>query len=203
MPSLVNTKALILRATKYSEADLILNVLTVGGEKLSLLARGALKSKKRFGGGVLEPTHFVELRFKKSISENKMATLEEARLLNGFEKLRSDYDKVELALSVIDSLAKVSQEGDVHSEGLFNLGGHSLKSLETAKDLKNFRLHFYLKLLFQQGVLEPEDWMTPYLGTSMADHQKIEGHQDPQKDLHLIWAENQLREYLSTGNLSS
>lgn len=203
MPSSVKTKALILRATKYGEADLILNALTVGGEKISLLARGALRSKKRFGGGVLEPTHFVEIRYKKPLSQDKIAVLEEAHLLNGFEKLRLDYDKVELALSVIESLSKVSQEGDTHSEGLFNLGGHSLRSLENAQDLKTFKLHFYLKILFQQGVLEPEDWMTPYLGTSMAEHEKIEGLVDPQKDLHLIWAENQLREYLATGHLSS
>lgn len=192
-----------MRATKYGEADLILNFLTVGGEKLSLLARGALRSKKRFGGGVLEPTHFVEIRYRKSFNEDKLGTLEEAHLINGFEKLRENYDKVELAFSVIESLSKASQEGDAHSEGLFNLGGHSLKSLEKAKDLKGFRLHFYLKLLFQQGVLEPESWMNPYLGTPMAEHEKIEGLEDPQKDLHLIWAENQLREYLSTGNLSS
>jgi DNA repair protein RecO (recombination protein O) len=203
LPSSLKTKAFILRATKYGEADLILNALTIDGEKVSLLARGALRSKKRFGGGVLEPTHFVELRYKKPLTENKIGTLEEAHLINGFEKLRESYDKVELALSIIESLSKVSQEGDAHSEGLFNLAGHSLRSLEKAKDLKTFRLHFYLKLLFQQGVLEPESWMNPYLGTSMAEHEKIEGHQDPQKDLHMHWAENQLREYLATGMLSS
>ncbi len=203
MPNLVKTKALILRATKYGEADLILHALTVDGEKISFLARGALRSKKRFGGGVLEPTHFVDIRFKKPMQENKIATLEEAHLINGFEKLRESYDKVEMALSVIESLSKVSQEGDLHSEGLFNLAGHSLKSLEKTKDLKTFKLHFYLKLLFQQGVLEPESWMNPYLGTSMAEHDKIEGLSDPQKDLHLHWAENQLREYLATGMLSS
>ncbi|MEZ0390620.1 MAG: DNA repair protein RecO [Pseudobdellovibrionaceae bacterium] len=203
MPTSVKTRALILRSTKYGEADLILQALTVGGEKISLLARGALKSKRRFSGGVLEPTHFVELQFKRPLQENKIATLEGAHLVNGFDKIRNDYDRVEAAFFVIETLSKASQEGDVHSEGLFNLGGHSLRTLEKAKSLKTFRLHFCLKLLFQQGVLEPESWMNPYLGTSMADHEKIEGLEDPQKDLHLSWAENKLREYLSTGMLTS
>lgn len=203
MSTSVKTRALILRSTKYGEADLILQALTVGGEKISLLARGALRSKRRFGGGVLEPTHFVEVRYKRPLSENKLATLEEANLVNGFEKLRDNYDKVELAFFVIETLAKASQEGDAHSEGLFNLGGHSLRSLEKATDFKLFRLHFCLKVLFQQGVLEPEDWMNPFLGTSMAEYQKLESHQDPMKDLHLQWADNKLREYLSTGMLSS
>jgi DNA repair protein RecO (recombination protein O) len=192
-----------LRSTKYGEADLILQALTIGGEKLSLLARGALKSKRRFSGGVLEPTHFVEVRYKRPLQEDRISTLEEANLINGFEDLRKDYDKMEVAFFVLETLSKASQEGDSISEGLFNLGGHSLKALEKARNLRNFRLHFCLKMLFQQGVLEPESWMTPYLGTSMSEHQKIEGHQDPQTDLHLRWAENKLREYLSTGMLSS
>lgn len=203
MPTSLKTRALVLRATKYGESDLIIQVLTVEGEKISLMARSALKSKKRFGGGVLEPTHFVELRFKKPFTGNKIATLEEAHLINGFDRLRDNYDKLELALKILEHLSKVSQEGDEHSDNLFNLGGHTLRSLEKAQDLKLFRLHFYLKLLFQQGVLEPESWMTPYLGTSMSEHEKIEGHSDPQADLHLIWAENQVREYLATGMLSN
>jgi len=203
LPASIKTKALILRSTKYGEADLILQTLTSGGEKLSLLARGAVKSKKRFAGGILEPTHFVEVRFKKALHQDRLSTLEEASLINGFEDLRKDYDKMEVAFFVLETLSKASQEGDSISEGLFNLGGHSLKALEKVQSLKNFRLHFCLKMLYQQGVLEPESWMTPYLGTSMSEHDKIEDHEDPQTDLHLRWAENKLREYLSTGMLSS
>jgi DNA repair protein RecO (recombination protein O) len=203
LPSSIKTRALILRATKYSEADLILQALTIGGEKISLLARGALRSKKRFAGGILEPTHFVEVRYKRPLTENKIGTLEEAHLINGFEKLRDDYDKVETAFFVIESLSKASQEGDSLSGGLFNLGGYSLRSLEKATDLRKFKLHFCLKMLFQQGVLEPEPWMNPFLGTSMAEHEKLEGHEDPLKDLHLAWAERKLREYLSTGTLTN
>ncbi len=203
LPVSTKAKALILRSTKYGEADLILQALTSGGEKLSLLARGALKSKKRFAGGVLEPTHFVEVRFKRPLQEDRISTLEEAHLLNGFENLRKDYDKMEVAFHVLESLSKVSQEGDSISEGLFNLGGHSLKALEQTQNLKIFRVHFSLKMLFQQGVLEPESWMTPYLGTPMSEHAKLENLQDPQTDLHLKWAENKLREYLSTGMLST
>ncbi len=203
MPNSNKAKVLILRATKYGEADLILQALTNCGEKISLLARGALKSKKRFSGGVLEPTHFVEVRYKKPISENKIATLEEATLINGFEKLRSSYEKVEVAFYVLECLSKVSQEGDAVSDHLFNLAGHSLKSLEKAVDLKLFRVHFCLKLLFQQGVLEPESWMGIYLKNSMSQHEQMEGHEDPQKDLHLYWCESHLKEYLSTGMLSN
>jgi DNA repair protein RecO (recombination protein O) len=194
-------KAFILRATKYSESDLILQALTKEGEKLSLIARGALKSKKRFSGGVLEPTHYVELSYQESTSGG-LATLSEAQLINGFEGLRKNYEKLELALFVMETLTHASQEGDAISEGLFNLTGNSLKILEKASDLGNFKLHFILKVLAQQGVLEVEEWMQPYLKTNIADHLNLKIESERQ-NLFLIWASNQLKEYLSTGNLSN
>ena len=57
---------IILKKMKYGESDLILHAISMQGEKLSFIARGALKSKKRFGGGVLEPTHFVSFTYKQS-----------------------------------------------------------------------------------------------------------------------------------------
>jgi len=194
-------KAFILRATKYSESDLIIQALTKEGEKLSLIARGALKSKKRFSGGVLEPTHYVELGYQES-SSGSLSTLTDAQLLDGFEGLRKSYDKVELALFVMETLGQASQEGDELSDGLFNLAGNSLRALEKAENLGNFRLHFILKILSQQGVLEIEEWMEPYLKISIAAHGSL--NLDPSKqNLYMIWATNQLKEYLSTGNLSS
>ncbi len=201
MSKSVRAKAFILRAIKYRESDLILSALTSDGTKISFLARGALNSKKRFAGGVLEPTHFVELQYREPLNESKLATLEEAQLLDGFEGLRKNYDKLEVALFVIETLSQVSQEGDSLSDGLFNLAGHSLRALEKASDIKNFKLHFCLKILLQQGTLEPKAWMSPYLKTSMADHTKLE--QNKELEPQLIWIESKLREYLATGMLSS
>jgi DNA repair protein RecO (recombination protein O) len=196
MANFEKTKALILRATKYSEADLILQVLTVSGERLSLLARGALKSKKRFGGGVLEPTHYVEISIRRAFTEDRLSILEEATLLEDFKGIRQDYDRLEAAFYVLEVLGKVSQEGDVLSDGLFDLAGNALRSLQEAKDLKIFLLHFGLKILNQQGMLEPENWMQPFLKTPLAHHKSIPGDIDPQKNLHWNWVEDRLREYL-------
>jgi DNA repair protein RecO (recombination protein O) len=197
MANFEKTKALILRATKYSEADLILQVLTVAGERLSLLARGALKSKKRFGGGVLEPTHYVEISIRRAFSQDRLSILEEATLLEDFKGIRQDYDRLEAAFYVLEVLSKVSQEGDVLSDGLFDLAGNALRSLQEAKDLKIFLLHFGLKILNQQGMLEPENWMQAFLKTPLAHHKALPADLDPQKNLHWNWVENQLKEYLA------
>ncbi len=202
-------KALILKCTKYGEADLIVKALTQSGSQISLLARAALKSKKRFGGGVLEPTHFVELSYSEKAHGNsdRLGTLDEASLIDGFEELRKNYDCLEQALYIVECISKVSQENDMHSVELFNLVGNALRSLSklspAEKIYERFQLHFCLKLLFQQGVLEPEGWMQSYLKVPLADHQALSQFPDPQMDFHRMWAENKVREYLSTGMLTS
>lgn len=160
---------IILRKIKYSEADLILHALSPLGEKMSFIARGALRSKKRFGGGILEPTHFVSLTFKQAAQEGQLNALQEASLINDFAGIRKDYDRLDLALHALDCVSKVSQEGDKTSEFLFNLLGHTLKAIETAQDHLVLKMHFYLKFLLQQGVVNAEPWMAPFLRTNLAD----------------------------------
>jgi DNA repair protein RecO (recombination protein O) len=167
------TRALILKRTKYGEADLIVHFLCADGAKLSALARGALKSKKRFGGGVLEPTHYVEIQYKTSSDGSRLATIEEASLIDGFEKLRSQYERLQTALKVVEVISHLGQEGDSQSENLYNLAGHSLRVLQVCTDLQIFKMHFFLKLLAQQGVLEKEDWMESFLVLPMAKHNEL------------------------------
>ncbi len=162
---------LILKKIKYGEADLIIHALSREGEKMSFLARGALRSKKRFGGGILEPTHHVKLVYTTS-SRSDMHSLKEAQLLNGFEPIRKDYDKLELALMSLNCVSHVSLEGDSHSASLYNLMGHLLKrleSLEDPEDLILLKVQFLLKFLLQQGVLDVEEWMRPFLKLNLND----------------------------------
>lgn len=164
---------IILRKMKYGEADLILHALSPKGEKLSFLARGALRSKKRFGGGVLEPTHFVTFTYKMAGEEGKMNVLQEAQLVNDFAGIRQDYDKLELALHVLECVSKVSQEGDQNSEFLFNLLGNTLKAIEVSQDILVLKMHFYLKFMLQQGVVNAEPWMAPFLKTNLNESNSL------------------------------
>lgn len=154
---------------KFGEADLIVHALSPVGEKKSFIARGALKSKKRFGGGVLDPSHFVSFTYKVAKEEGGLNTLQEASLINDFPGLRTSYEKLELALHILECVTRVSQEGDIHSEFLFNLTGHALKAVEICLEPQILRMHFYLKLLWQQGVMTAEPWMAPFLKTNLSD----------------------------------
>lgn len=162
---------LILKKIKYSEADLIVHALSQGGEKMSFLARGALRSKKRFGGGVLEPTHHVKFTYTVS-PQSEMHTLKEAQLLQGFELIRNDYDKLDFALAALSCVSQVSMAGDSNSATMYNLLGHLLKRIESISsgtELILVKVQFYLKFLHQQGVLEGEDWMKPFLKSNLND----------------------------------
>ncbi len=130
---------------------------------MSFLARGALKSRKRFGGGVLEPTHVVEFITSQNSHGREILTVQEARLICDFRKLRESYDRVDVALKLLQSISRTGQEGDDQSADLYNLLGNSLKALEVSKEPHYVGFIFSLKLMQQQGVLELEPWMSPFL----------------------------------------
>ncbi len=196
---LQKNKGILLKATKYSEADLIVQILTAQGERITLIAKGALKSKKRFGGGILQPSHYIEFTYRKSTSS--LWIIQEAHLINGFDKLRTEFDRLDTAFFLLDIILKISQEGDAFGVGLFDLLGNGLKALETTESYDHLKLHFGLKVLNQQGVLDPEIWMRPFLTLPLSEHQKTLQIEKTNIRQQLIWLENRLREYMTTGSL--
>ncbi|OFZ20058.1 MAG: DNA repair protein RecO [Bdellovibrionales bacterium RBG_16_40_8] len=162
----VKERAILLTKTKYSEADLILKYITANGEVYSAIAKSALKSKKRFGGGVLEPIHYVLLTVDRR--ENRLAILNEAQLLDDFRGLKTEYERLELALYFVKVVATVAREGDLHQD-LFNLLGHALKAAAGVTDLQLLKIQFNLKLLHLQGVLPPDEKYAQYLRASISD----------------------------------
>ncbi|MEQ1724061.1 MAG: DNA repair protein RecO, partial [Pseudobdellovibrio sp.] len=147
----------------------IIHAIGIDGAKTSFIAKSALKSKKRFGGGILEPLHFVSFTYKENQNSSQMKTLNEASLIEDFKDIRSSYDKLELALFVVNCVSHVSLEGDQNSEFLFNLTGHALRAVSRAQNLNALKLHFCLKFLYQQGVISMEPWMSVFLKTNISD----------------------------------
>ncbi len=201
---------IILKKIKYGEADLIIQALGSDGSRTSFIARSALKSKKRFGGGVLEPLHYVNFTYKDNHDSLQLKTLKEASLIDDFKDIRTSYDKLELALFVINCVSRVSLEGDQHSEFLFNLTGHTLRAVakakNLAKNLKMLRLHFCLKFLYQQGVISLEPWMTIFLKFNIVDSEllaedaKVNEQAQLSNELHLESVESRVMQYIKTAD---
>ena len=172
----VKEKVFILKKIQYGEADLILKALTPSGARISLFARSALKSRKRFGGGILEPTHFLNVLYddKAARSEHALNTLKEAELVNGFEGLRADYSRLELALRFVQLVHDLSREGETNSSEVFNLLGNALRAAETTTAPERLLIHFETKLLFHHGVLAVGEEEARLLRAAITDHERVE-----------------------------
>ena len=117
-----------------------------------MLARGALRSRKRFGGGLLEPTHLLQIDYQESAGSSRLGVLAEAQILESFIDLRSSYERLMVALSLVEEISHVAQEGDLHSEGLFRLLGKALFDLQHNQNLDVFSQHFSMRLQQELGL---------------------------------------------------
>lgn len=146
---------IVLKQQLLGESDLIIYVLNSKGGLISLIAKGAIKSQKRFTGGVLEPGNFIGIEYKNS-RNSSLCFLQQAWFIKRFNGLRKDYDRLKLAFYFLSLVKKVSQEGVKDSSNLFNLLGNSLISLETSNNLLALKFLFEYRLLLIQGVLSKE-----------------------------------------------
>jgi DNA repair protein RecO (recombination protein O) len=167
-------RVICLAKHKYGEADLILRFISSGGDVFSALAKSALKSRKRFGGGVLEPTHHMMVGLTKPYvaGTERLPILSEAQLLDDFSPLKKDYDRLHLALEFVRWVSTVAREGDSHKE-IFNLLGHALKAAENSTQLPLLKIQFQIKLLHLQGMLPPEDRFLPFTKTPIREHHTL------------------------------
>ena len=164
-------RIIILKKQAFSESDLIVRGLNQKGWQLSFIAKGALKSKKRFSGGVLEPTSYIQTEYR--LSKSSLHILQSAWFLDDFSKLRTNYQRLNLALNFLNLVSKVSQEGTTDTEELFHLLGNALKQAETSPQLDNLKICFQIKLLFEQGVLPKELSLKSVLNKTLREHIQI------------------------------
>ena len=146
------------------------------------MARSARKSKKRFAGGVLEPSSFIEVEYRSS--RNPLQNLKQAWILRDFRGLRRDYDRLRTAFYILKTAGALSLEGGGEdSRELFSLVGNALSETENSPRLDTLKLFFQIKLLFLQGVL-PRDLSQPdILSKTLKEHQNFIMEKEEEKNL--------------------
>ena len=149
-------KIIVLQNIRHLESHLIVKGLNSKGQILSFFASFALKSRKRFASGVLEPGGYIQVEYRSSKGETGWNRLIQAHLLNKFMKIRQDYDKLHLALHFLKMFNQAGQEGMEGDPELFHLLGNTLTALEISPDLESLKLFFEIRFLFLQGVLPVE-----------------------------------------------
>ena len=171
--SIQKDKVIVLKQIPFNESDLIIHALSPKGALISFIAKGAVKSKRRFTGGVLEPGHFIGVDYRKSRSSD-LHFLCNAWFLKRFSAIRADYDRLSLALHFLSLVEKVSQAGTEDSADLFNLLGNGLQAMETSKQLSALQFVFEFRLLLNQGVL-PEELQekTQLFSVTVTEHEQL------------------------------
>lgn len=178
---LTRERIIVLKNQVFSESDLIVRGLNVKGCQMSFIAKGALKSRKRFSGGVLDPTAYIELEYHPS--KKSLHRLQQAWFLKDFSDLRKDYSRLSLALYFLQVIAQISQEGGEDSEELFHLLGNALTEAQNSAYLDSLKLFFQVKILFLQGVLPKEFSIAEVLEKPLNQHTRFKMKEEQKKTL--------------------
>ena len=141
------TPAIVLRTWPFGESDKIVSFLTESHGKLTGIAKGAKRSRKRFVNS-LEPFSLVNLRFQDRTHSNLVFILA-ADLAFGFKDLLSSLEKISFAsylVEITDGLIGEREENYL----VFRHLRDGLAQLERSISL-TFLTSFELKLLKLTG----------------------------------------------------
>src|SRR5690606_1208088 len=113
----LESDALVLRVVDFGESDRIVALLTRDAGRLSAVARGARKSRRRFAGALQTGT-LVRIGYREGRGD--LAFLERAEVLDPFEGTRQQLGRVALCSAVVELLRELCPEHLVEP-GLFEV----------------------------------------------------------------------------------
>lgn len=149
------TQALLLRSVDFGESDRIAHLLTPETGRLTVIAKGARRSVKRFPGTL---DLFNHLRAQVSRRHRgAMAYLEQAALICAFLPLRENAARFGLASYLLELLDRLAPEGGARADvtPLFEFALATLRALSTATPNRQLRVLLELRTLDALG-LRPE-----------------------------------------------
>src|SRR5581483_1347923 len=157
----VKTEAVVLRSLRFGEADRILHVYTADRGRMGAIAKGARKTKSRFGGR-LEPLSHVELVLH--LGSGELATVTGAALVGSHAPAREHPYRLSVGLVGAEAMLRLFPEQE-RSDRAFTALTRFLDLLDelparegARPELDPLGLAFQLKLLWVAGYL-------PHLGS--------------------------------------
>jgi DNA repair protein RecO (recombination protein O) len=142
------TDAIVLKTLKYSDSDLIVTFYTHDFGKLTAIAKGARKSRKRFVN-VLEPFCCSSLLFFRK-HKDQLAWLESCQMINEYNEIRRSLDRTLLASYLIDLVDHFSIE-EKPDRKLFELLQTFLSLIEAGDTSERLLRFFELRHLKLTG----------------------------------------------------
>lgn len=152
---IINTRAIVISAIKYSEADLVVKCFTQTSGLKSYLLRGVLKSRKgKFKASMFQPLTQLELVAKHKDKGN-LEYLQDARVLLHYQSLHTNVVKSTMVLFLSEVLRNAIQEEE-QNEPLYFYLEEAFKYLDKTDNISNFHLLFLLRLTRYLGFY-PDD----------------------------------------------
>ena len=142
------TPAVVLKAKPYGESDKIVSFLTEKHGKITGIAKGAKRSRKRFVNS-LEPFSLVNLRFYER-PQSSLVFIFSSDLLFGFPKLVTSLDKISFASYLVEITDGLIRERDEEPR-IFQHLKDGLGYLNENDASLRFLTSFELKLLSLAG----------------------------------------------------
>jgi DNA repair protein RecO (recombination protein O) len=115
---LYKTPAIVLRSIPYGESDQIVTLYTLDFGKIKGIAKGAKRSRKRFGNTLEICSYIRATFFEKETSD--LVRLSYCELVRPFAGLREDITQLAWASYLIELVNEMTAER-IKNKGLFNL----------------------------------------------------------------------------------
>jgi len=128
---LCSGEAVVLRTRSYRENDLLVTLFFKEHGKVTGVARGAKRSRKRFGG-LLMPLHALDVHYKET-SNSSLISLREASMVRSFSGIRQSLDALMAGTYILDVVSHFSEEREPNS----SLYGTIIKTLEQFSETSN------------------------------------------------------------------
>lgn len=142
----IRTKAFVLRRTNYGESDRILTLLTEDGV-ISAIAHGVRKEKSKLAGGI-ELFCLSEITAHEG-KNNSLYTLTSAKMLEYYNQIPVDLQKLELASLVLKQINKVTE--NISGPDYFKLVHQVFSSLNTSDNLLLIETWFWFNFVKLSG----------------------------------------------------
>ena len=143
---LYRDNAVVLRTWKLGESDRIVSLMTQSNGKVRCVAKGARKTRSRFGSRV-EPTNHLQVQLYRG--KGDLDTLTQVESIDRFPVLREDLELFARASAMLEAVEVVSQDREPN-EALYTMLARALHTVASSQS-HLVVAGFFLKLLAQEG----------------------------------------------------
>ena len=142
------TSAVVIRVLDHGESDKIITFYCPELGRLTGIAKGAKRSKKRFVNK-LELFSRLQIRFATN-SRSSLVRIDQAELVNAYPLIRSDYSRYAAAALIGEIMLHCSREDDGDPE-VFRLLEWSLARLNSGQEVDQTIILFQIRMLALAG----------------------------------------------------